>query len=886
MMVKIYLKLKLLFLALLISTSSTSIAQTIVLGSGTGAHGNTAAGPISEYYENTHCQMVYTAAEIIAGGINGGTMTNFGFYVQSTTGPVLPNYTIKMKHTTATDAATYDGTGLSTVYNGNYTPVAGGFDMFTLSAPFVWNGTDNILVDVCFDLFGGFASNGTVRIYSPTVTNGLKYSRSDVTNQCGLTCSTNSSNKPQAQMTFLPPPPFDLGITAFAKPLASKPCFGNDTIIATLKNYGSQPADFSVNPTTITVKTAGPTVNTYTMIVNSGTIASGATQDYTISTNYNMSNAGVYNLKGYTTATGDGLALNDTTNLSVTKAPFFTTFISPNDSVCLGTPVQLKSLTTAVLQVGNGSITNSSTGYPAPYGNYYEGARHQFLILESELTAAGVTAGDISSLSFYATSLNGTDPLLNYNISLATTTITSISAFETGFTTYFSSPSYTPVVGANTHNFTTPFIWDGVSNIIVQTCFDNTSAGFSNNVSILQTTTLFTSSVWHRQDGNSGICADNTTTSTMTQRPNFGFGQPINSVVYSWSPATELSATNIPNPVANITTTRTYTVTANLGGCITNDNIKLNVKPTPLPSLGNDTIFCTLPQVLNVNTTADSYLWSNGSTASTLSINNAGTYWVRATNLNGCVNTDTIKTVAGTLPIVTLGPDTAFCQGSSINLYAGNPGSTYQWNTGSTASFITVSTIGTYSVIVTNSTSCKSTDIVNVTSKLSPTVSLVFTGQTTFCPIESGRSLTEGTPSGGTYIGAGVSGNTFNANQAGQGTYIIFYSYTGPNSCTSIAKDTLIVNACVGIEELSGNIGLNVYPNPNTGLFTLEINTNNDIDGKIKVLTIDGRMVYDEMVSGNGLITRSIDIASLANGIYYLRLETKDAVKTYKVLKQ
>jgi Lamin Tail Domain len=57
--------------------------------------------------------------------------------------------------------------------------------------------------------------------------------------------------------------------------------------------------------------------------------------------------------------------------------------------------------------IGTGTIQNSSTDYPAPYGNWYFGARHQLLFLASELSAAGITAGTIESLAFDVVS---TDP--------------------------------------------------------------------------------------------------------------------------------------------------------------------------------------------------------------------------------------------------------------------------------------------------------------------------------------------------------------------------------------------------------------------------------------------------------------------------------------------
>ena len=56
--------------------------------------------------------------------------------------------------------------------------------------------------------------------------------------------------------------------------------------------------------------------------------------------------------------------------------------------------------------IGTGTIMNANTDYPAPYGNWYWGARHQILIRATELQAAGLSAGPISSLSFQVANTN------------------------------------------------------------------------------------------------------------------------------------------------------------------------------------------------------------------------------------------------------------------------------------------------------------------------------------------------------------------------------------------------------------------------------------------------------------------------------------------------
>jgi len=62
--------------------------------------------------------------------------------------------------------------------------------------------------------------------------------------------------------------------------------------------------------------------------------------------------------------------------------------------------------------IGTGTIQNGNTDYPAPYGNWYWAAKHQMLITAAELTAAGLSEGNITSISFDVVS---TDPNTIYS---------------------------------------------------------------------------------------------------------------------------------------------------------------------------------------------------------------------------------------------------------------------------------------------------------------------------------------------------------------------------------------------------------------------------------------------------------------------------------------
>jgi PKD repeat protein len=169
------------------------------------------------------------------------------------------------------------------------------------------------------------------------------------------------------------------------------------------------------------------------------------------------------------------------------------------------------------ITIGSGSSTNTNTGYPAPYGNWYFGAKHQMLILSSELGNQGMTAGDISSLAFKVAAVEGT-PLTGFTVKIKNTSSTAVlNTFETGLTTVYGPQTYTESNGWNAHSFSSPFYWDGTSNLLIETCFNNTT--FTGNAVMFMSSTSFESSSVIFQDA-SGVCSSGTAFDTFFDRPN------------------------------------------------------------------------------------------------------------------------------------------------------------------------------------------------------------------------------------------------------------------------------------------------------------------------------------------------------------------------------
>ncbi len=191
-------------------------------------------------------------------------------------------------------------------------------------------------------------------------------------------------------------------------------------------------------------------------------------------------------------------------NIVGTGSPFTTPVINTTKTFY----TEAQTTFNASSQIGTGTLQNTTISYPAVYGNYYESSKHQMLILASELLNSGFYGGEINSIAFNVVSIGTSGVHKNFTIRIASTNLNNLSTnFETnGFITVYGPFDYQPVVGLNTHTFSTPFVWDGVSNIIIETCFSNDPTGsgifYTQNAIMNRTNTSFTSVAYNFIDNN------------------------------------------------------------------------------------------------------------------------------------------------------------------------------------------------------------------------------------------------------------------------------------------------------------------------------------------------------------------------------------------------
>lgn len=236
-----------------------------------------------------------------------------------------------------------------------------------------------------------------------------------------------------------------------------------------------------------------------------------------------------------------------------------------------------------------------------------------------------------------------------------------------------------------------------------------------------------------RQLSNSGLSFDNWVLDNVAVNGSGG------TYAVLWSPAAGLSGTTIPNPVATLTASQTYTVTVTNGGCVATDTISVTVGPPPVTTitLNGDTSLCNGESVNLTSSTGLTYLWSTGDTLASISTSQAGDYSVTVDYGYNCISTsDTVSITVNPYPTASISTptDTTICGGSPITLDA-NTGSglTYQWYrngvplTGVTNSSYTATQGGLYSVIVTNAFGCSFTSANTQLYDISPVFFLTST---------------------------------------------------------------------------------------------------------------------------------------------------------------
>ena len=275
------------------------------------------------------------------------------------------------------------------------------------------------------------------------------------------------------------------------------------------------------------------------------------------------------------------------------------------------------------------------------------------------------------------------------------------------------------------------------------------------------------------------------------------------ALTYIWSPITGLSDPNIWNPIANPSSTTTYTVIGTIAGCSNSASVIVTVNPLPTAVVSNDTTICAGTSITLTASGGNTYLWSTGQTSASISVSPSATtsYSVTITSLN-CSDTGSVVVNVNALPIIVASGDMTICSGNSASLNASGA-MTYSWSpvTGLSDPNIanpTASPTSTTVYTVTGTSfNCSSTATATVIINALPSVTISSSADSV-CANQN-VSLT-GHPANGTFTGNGVMGNLFSSAIAGAST--VTYTYTNVNGCTDSASKMIYVFDAPRVDSL------------------------------------------------------------------------------------
>ncbi|MCB0767821.1 MAG: gliding motility-associated C-terminal domain-containing protein, partial [Flavobacteriales bacterium] len=254
-------------------------------------------------------------------------------------------------------------------------------------------------------------------------------------------------------------------------------------------------------------------------------------------------------------------------------------------------------------------------------------------------------------------------------------------------------------------------------------------------------------------------------------------------------------------PERSISSSGTYSVEATLNGCSVSDEITITVTPLPSFDLGPDLAICPGESItFDVGVPNGTYNWSNGSTASTLTMNSPGTAGVTVT-VDGCAASDAVTVSFLDAPVIDLGPDTTLCAGATLTLNVDQPDTDFLWDDGNTSPIRVISAAGIYWVDASRN-SCTQRDSI-VVDVFDPSQFHLGPDRS----ICAGSSTTIGSPMNGASYSWSTGATTSTITVQEEGTYDVTVTIAGCVAQDAIAITEIIVaapdlgpdrSACVG----------------------------------------------------------------------------------------
>lgn len=529
----------------------------------------------------------------------------------------------------------------------------------------------------------------------------------------------------------------------------------------------------------IVLSNTGSSASGYTWSPSGGS-ASSATVSPTSSTTYTL------------TGTNGNCSSSTTAAVNVTATP---TLNVAGANICSNQSVVLTNTGTSAT-----SYTWSPSGGSASSATVSPGTTTTYTLSGANGTCTGTTTATVNVTATPTVSISGAGTICNGgSIVLSGGTASSYTWSPSGG----SAGSATVSPGA-----TTTYTLTGANG----TC----TASATAVVNVTPNPTVSISS-----SNGTTICSTGSTTLTAGGATN-----------YTWSP--NAGGGGSGSVVVNPSTTTTYTLTGETGGCTASQQITVNVTPTPtINATANSGTVCAGQTTTVTASGATNYTWMpGGSSTNPLPVTPGSTTTYTVTGeSSGCTATQVITVNVNQLPTVNIAAQPAsLCAGQTTTLTASGA-STYTWSAnagGGNANPVTVSpaSTDTYTVTATDNNGCVNQGTITVNLSTSAPVTITASSNT-LC---AGQTIT--------LNGGGATSYTW--SPGGQTSPTITVT---PSSSTTYTLDGSN-GTCAGTQTLS----VNVIPNPTV---TATASSTTLCSGGSATLTGGGATNYTWMPGGS-----------------------------------
>jgi photosystem II stability/assembly factor-like uncharacterized protein len=662
-----------------------------------------------------------------------------------------------------------------------------------------------------------------------------------------------------------------------------------------------------------------------------GTNVSGATNStYTSTTLTNGDIITCVMTSNATCATGSPATSNA---ITMTVNPILPASVSitanPSGAICEGT-----SVTFSAAAVNGGTPTyqwkNGGTNISGATNSTYTSAT----LANGDIISCVMTSNATCATGSPATSNAITmtvNPILTASVSIAATpsdvicegasvTFTATATNGGGTPTYQWKNGGTNISGATNSTYTNASLINGDIITCVMTSTETcvTGSPTTSNAITMTVNPILTASVNIAAIPSGTICEGTSVTFTAT---------PVNggTPAYQWvnsgtnisgeTNSTYTSATFANGDIitcvmtsdetcvtASPATSNAITITVNPG---LPASVSIAVVPTGSICEGTSVTFTATP----VNGGTPIYQWKNGGTNISGATNST---YTSATLADGdiitCVMTSNATCATGSPatsnaitmtvnPILTASvtitedPSDTICDGISVTFTAtaingGTPA--YQWvkggtnisgETNSTYTSTTLANGDIISCVMTSDTNCvigspaTSNMITMTVNPIPPTPIITLLGDTLL--ISDADSLNQWYINDSIIPGATDTSYIVTTN----GYYYVIVTINGCMSDTSN-----IISTTVGFDEVSLNNEFVMYPNPATNSIQIETQLKSvPVDARIEILNIEGQTIICTGIDENH---KSIDISSLARGMYFVRMKTRNGISVKKLIKE